>query len=130
MPRPVRWWLPWVSSSPVDDDGGTAHSILVAHAANASKDKTDPDPWLRQVYVLALLGRVNDGRALLEKIARQFPGNRQVRVFIDEILAAPTLDEETRQRAQAAEPCGFLSKLSGDHDLHAAIETMLARRHI
>jgi len=67
---------------------------LKAHAANASKDQTDPDPWLRQVYVLALLGRVNDGRALLEQIARQFPGNRQVRVFIetkqlDLILAEP-----------------------------------------
>jgi DNA-binding NarL/FixJ family response regulator len=36
-------------------------------------------------------------------------------------------DEETRQRAQAAEPCGFLSKLSDDRDLHMAIETMLAK---
>ena len=51
--------------------------------AAADKTKANVEPWLKQVYVLALLGRVNDGRALLEKIARQFPGNSKVRAFID-----------------------------------------------
>ena len=37
-------------------------------------------------------------------------------------------DEETRQRAQAAEPAGCLSKLTDDMDLRAAIETALDGR--
>ncbi len=51
--------------------------------AAADKTKTNVEPWLKQVYVLALLGRVEDGRALLGKIGRQFAGNRNVRAFID-----------------------------------------------
>jgi tetratricopeptide (TPR) repeat protein len=52
-------------------------------AAAADKSKTDAEPWLKQVYVLALLGRANDARALLDKLSKQFPGNRSVRAFID-----------------------------------------------
>ena len=69
---------------------------LKAYEEEAAADKTgtDVEPWLKQVYVLALLGRVNDGRALLEKIDKKFPRDRNVRAFIegrqlDAMLADP-----------------------------------------
>lgn len=66
--------------------------------AAADKTKSDPEPWLKQVYVLALLGRTNDGRALLEKTARQFPGHRNVKAFVerkqfDAMLADPNFKQ-------------------------------------
>jgi len=54
-----------------------------AYEAEASGKKTAVDPWLQQVYVLALLGRVNDGRALLATVAKRFHDNRDVRQFIE-----------------------------------------------
>lgn len=56
---------------------------LKAFEAEAAEDKNDPEPWLQQVYVLALLGRVDDGRALLEKTAKRFPDNRNVKLFVE-----------------------------------------------
>lgn len=44
------------------------------------------------------------------------------------IFMSAYADEETRQRTQATEPAGFLSKLSSDLDLCTAIETALAKR--
>ena len=71
-------------------------SALKAYEAEAAADKTksDVEPWLKQVYVLALLGRVSDGRALLDKINQKFPGHRNVRAFVegkqfDAMLADP-----------------------------------------
>jgi tetratricopeptide (TPR) repeat protein len=52
-------------------------------AAAADKSKTDAEPWLKQVYVLALLGKAGDARSLLDKLGKQYPGNRSVRAFID-----------------------------------------------
>jgi hypothetical protein len=73
---------------------------LKAHEAEAEADKTksDVEPWLKQVYVLALLGRAGEGRTLLEKIAKRFPGNREVRAFIegkqlDQMLADPVFKQ-------------------------------------
>ena len=67
---------------------------LEAYHAAAKKHPADPELLLKQVYVLALLGRVNDARALLDGIARQFPGDRRVRSFLatkelDLLLAEP-----------------------------------------
>lgn len=45
--------------------------------------KKDAEPWLKQVQVLALLGRNDEARALLEKTAKRFPENRNVRTFIE-----------------------------------------------
>jgi tetratricopeptide (TPR) repeat protein len=66
--------------------------------AAADKAKADPEPWLKQVYVLALLGRTNDGRAMLEKTARQFPSHRSVKAFVerkqfDAMLADPNFKQ-------------------------------------
>jgi tetratricopeptide (TPR) repeat protein len=51
--------------------------------ANTDAGRKDPDPWLKQMQVLALMGRVEDARKVLEKTAKQFPENRSVRAFID-----------------------------------------------
>lgn len=71
---------------------------LKAYEWEAEKNPADPEPWLKQVYVLALLGRVNDGRALLERAVKKFPGHRNVQHFIegkqlDRILADPAFKE-------------------------------------
>ena len=67
---------------------------LKAFADEAGADKNDPEPWLRQAYVLALLGKTEDGRALLEKAAKKFPSDRSVRSFVenkqfDKLIAQP-----------------------------------------
>ncbi len=53
--------------------------------ADAAKDdtRTEVEPWLKQVQVLALLGRIDDARAMLEKTDKRFPTNRNVRAFVD-----------------------------------------------
>lgn len=56
---------------------------LKAHEAEAAEDKTDPEPWLRQVYVLALLGRKDEARTMLEKTVKKFPDNRNVKLFVE-----------------------------------------------
>lgn len=73
-------------------------SALKAYEAEAERDKADAEPWLKQTYVLALLGRVDDARALLQKAAKKFPENRNVRMFIegkqlDRILADPAFKD-------------------------------------
>ncbi len=71
---------------------------LRAYELEASKEKTDASPSLQQVYVLALLGRVDDARALLDKTAKRFGDQRIVRVFIEEkqldrLMADPKFKE-------------------------------------
>jgi tetratricopeptide (TPR) repeat protein len=58
-------------------------SALKAFEAEADKDKTQVEPWLKQVEVLALLGRTEDGRATLDKAAKRFPNDRTLRAFIE-----------------------------------------------
>lgn len=87
----------------LNNKGGAKEAYLKALKAyedEAAEDKTkaDPEPWLKQVYVLALLGRTNDARALLEKTARQFPGHRNVKAFVerkqfDAMLADPNFKQ-------------------------------------
>lgn len=73
-------------------------SALKAFEYEYSLDKTDVQPWLKQVEVLALLGRVDDARAMLEKIAKQYPNERAIRTYIenkgfDRMLADPTFKQ-------------------------------------
>jgi len=61
-------------------------------------NKTDVSAVLEQVSALALLGRVNEARAFLEKLPARFPGNSQVRSFIerkqlDQMIADPKFKE-------------------------------------
>ena len=57
---------------------------LKAFEGAAADNKADAEPALQQVYVLALLGRVDDARALLAKLPARYPNDRGVRSFIDE----------------------------------------------
>jgi len=73
-------------------------TALQAYETEAKASVDDPDPWLKQAYVLALLGRVDDGRAVVEKAKKQFPANRTMRIFVDEkrfdqMLADPGFKE-------------------------------------
>ncbi len=57
---------------------------LSLFAAVASEKSGAPaEPWLRQVHVLALLGREKDARGLLEKASRRLQGNREVKAYLD-----------------------------------------------
>ena len=74
-------------------------SALHAFEAAAGVNKTEAYPWLKQVYVLALLGRAEDSRALLAKAAKQFPANRAVKNFIEQkqldlMLADPSFKQD------------------------------------
>lgn len=73
-------------------------SGLAAYEQEAAEKKTDPQPVLQQVTVLALLGRVDEARALLEKIPARFPDNRTIRAavegkMLDRMLADPKFKE-------------------------------------
>lgn len=63
----------------------------------AEEKKTDAEPWLQRVYVLALLGRADEARSVLKEAAQKFPDNRNVRAFVDgqfdRMLADPKFKE-------------------------------------
>lgn len=77
------------------DAARTAYKgALKAFEAEAAQNPTQVEPQLKQVEVLALLGRVDDARATLDKIAKRFPSDRAVRSFVenkslDRMLADP-----------------------------------------
>jgi tetratricopeptide (TPR) repeat protein len=66
------------------DGARTAYKqALKSFENDAAKNKTDSTPALQQVYVLALLGRQDDARKLLDKISARYPDDRDVRAFVD-----------------------------------------------
>lgn len=59
---------------------------------------SEAEGGLQQVYVLALLGRVEEARSLQEKLLKRYPTERPIRVFVEEkrldrILADPTFKQ-------------------------------------
>jgi Flp pilus assembly protein TadD len=67
-------------------------------AATAKANQLEAVAWLNQVHVLALLGKTDDARKVLEKAQKQFPENRDVRVFVqerelDQMMASPAFKE-------------------------------------
>jgi len=46
-------------------------------------DKTDPGPLLQQIYVLALLSRMDEARAVLEQAQKEHPDDGNVRAFVE-----------------------------------------------
>ena len=67
------------------DSARTAYkSALVAFEAAANKDPKDTDAAIQQVYVLALLGRVDDARKRQEKLLSRYPDNHEVRAFVEQ----------------------------------------------
>lgn len=73
------------------------------HALGAFEDAAalapkDAEPVLRQISVLALLGRTDDARALAAKLADRYPDSRNARLFVenkllDRMLADPVFKE-------------------------------------
>ena len=62
------------------------------------RDPKDTDAVLREVYVLALLGKVDDARKVLEKARKKAPESRELRAFseahqFDRILEDPMYKE-------------------------------------
>lgn len=73
-------------------------SALDAYKQAAKREPKDAAPVLQQVYVLALLGRVDDARKLIEKTQKNYPDDRAVRTFVqehhfDRLLADPGFKE-------------------------------------
>lgn len=65
---------------------------------DARQNPKDPEPWIRQAYILAMLGRAEEGRALLGKAEKRFSDNRRMRSFLegkqfDAMLASPGFKE-------------------------------------
>jgi Flp pilus assembly protein TadD len=58
-------------------------SALDAYESAAKSDPKDSKAWLQQLYVLALLGRTDDARAVLAKAQKAFPDDRAVRAFVE-----------------------------------------------
>ena len=58
-------------------------SALKAYENDTARFATRSDPWLKRAYVLALLGRSNDARAVIEKAGKQFPNDPKVRALLD-----------------------------------------------
>lgn len=56
---------------------------LSAFEDAAAKNKQDTEPALQQVFVLALLGRVDDARAFQERLLKQRPDNGDIRAFVE-----------------------------------------------
>ncbi len=57
---------------------------LDAFKEAAAADQTDTEAALQQVYALALLGRVDEARALQDKLLSKRPDDRDIRAFVEE----------------------------------------------
>lgn len=81
------------------DQAKTAYqSGLKAYQDAAKADSADAAPVMQQIYVLALLGKPDEARSVLDKAAKQFPQNPNVRTYvekklIDQMLADPRFKE-------------------------------------
>lgn len=58
-------------------------AALSAYEKAARSEKKDPEAWTSQAYVLALLGRAEEGRAVIQKAAKQFPENRSLKALVE-----------------------------------------------
>lgn len=58
-------------------------SALKAYEFEAARQNRIPEPWIKQAFVLGLLGRKDDGRAMIEKAAKVFPDDPKIRALRD-----------------------------------------------
>lgn len=56
-------------------------AALKTYAFDAARNNPVAEPWLKQAYVLALLGRQDESRAMLAKAAKLFPKDGNVRML-------------------------------------------------
>jgi len=73
-------------------------AALKAYENLTAIDNTHADPWLKQAYVLALLGRKEDSRAVIANAAKRFPNDMKVRLLTDtkefeKMITAPTFKD-------------------------------------
>jgi tetratricopeptide (TPR) repeat protein len=69
-------------------------AALRASERESARQPADPERWIRRAYLLALLGRQGDGRALLQEAARRLPQDRRLRAFLadreyEALISAP-----------------------------------------
>lgn len=69
-------------------------AALRASERESARKPGDSDRWIRRAYLLALLGRQADGRALLLEAAKRLPQDRRLRAFLadkefDALVSAP-----------------------------------------
>src|SRR5687768_700873 len=58
-------------------------AALKSFAEDSARRNTVADPWFKQAYVLALLGRKDDSRAMIAKAAKLFPNDIKIRALTD-----------------------------------------------
>ena len=58
-------------------------AALKAFANDSARHTTSPEPWVKQIYVLALLGRRDDSRDMAVKAAKLFPLDGTIRAFTE-----------------------------------------------
>jgi tetratricopeptide (TPR) repeat protein len=58
-------------------------AALKDFANDSARHNTSPEPWVKQIYVLALLGRRDDSRAMAVKAAKLFPSDANIRAFTE-----------------------------------------------
>jgi tetratricopeptide (TPR) repeat protein len=74
-------------------------TALAVYEADAKREASIRVPsLLRQIYVLALLGRADDARAVLTKARKELPDNAELRSFadgrqLDQMLGSPLFKE-------------------------------------
>lgn len=73
---------------------------LSAYRAAAKAEPAVSDPVLQEIYVLTLLGRPDDAKKTLERLLKDRPNDRAVRMFaqdkqLERILTDPTFKEIT-----------------------------------
>lgn len=61
---------------------------LGAYRQSAKLEPTRPEPLLQEVYMLALLGRIDEARSALQKAQKKLPDAREIKQFVE----AKTLD--------------------------------------
>ncbi|MEO6245719.1 MAG: tetratricopeptide repeat protein [Opitutaceae bacterium] len=69
-----------------------------AFAREAAREPALVEPWLRQAYALAVLGRMDESRALLGKATKKFPNDGRLRTLneakgFEQMVAAPNFKE-------------------------------------
>ncbi len=58
--------------------------LLDLAKANYKRDAKNTQSLLQQIYALALLGRMDDARAVLEKARKNHPDDRNIRKFVED----------------------------------------------
>lgn len=76
------------------DDARDAYRRALAAFEDAARDqKAGTEPMMQQVYVLALLGRVDEARRVQDKMLKRFPNDRDSRAFVEEKQLERLLDD-------------------------------------